>query len=348
MALLLALLPVVVGAQSESSTQRQRVPDTRMSGYWVDPSTGLMWVGRDNFDRDLNWHRAMKYCHDLQLAGYADWRLPEIGELEGLYDTSANALGLAGKRNERGATWHVKGDIFLTGPSWSATRRRDDRGRPAGSALTFRFSDGFRDLYELRVGRRALCVRGDVTVDLALPGLSRIEAARQVGVDYTARRYFDVDNRVAARLEYWSVRIGCEDGVVTRVTWLDAERNCRRWVELTAHLVGDALLDRVYALGLLGVSLASEKRPTDSLLLLERALAMRRERYEDDADAADFQVIAAQVQMAMGNTAAATAFFESAIATYEQAIARASTPQDQYRHRLAAIRKQFAALKLRD
>jgi len=206
--------------------------------------------------------------------------------------------------------------------------------------LTFDFGNGSRDLYELRVGRRALCVRGDLTVDLSLPGLSRVEAARRVGVDYSAPRDFDVENRAAARLEYWSARNGCEDGVITRVRWLGAERNCRRWVELTDHLGGDALLDRVYALGLLGVSLASEKRLTDSLTLLERALAMRRERYDDDADAADFQVIAAQVQIAMGNTAAATALFESAIATYEKEIARPSAPHDQYRQRLAAIRKQ--------
>jgi len=49
---------------------------------------------------------------------------------------------------------------------------------------------------------------------------------------------------------------------------------------------------------------------------------MRRQRYEDDADAADFQVIAAQVHIAMGNAAAATALVESAIVTYEQETAR--------------------------
>ena len=333
--LLLTFLPVVVGAQTQSSAKRhQTAPDTRVRGYWVDPSTGLMWAGMDNFGRDLNWRQATEYCRDLQLAGYADWRLPEIGELERIYDTSR--------------TWRVKGDISLTGPFWSASRRRDDRGRPGGSALTFTFGGGFRDLYELRVGRRALCVRGDVTVDLSLPGLSRVEAARQVGVDFTARRHFDVGNRADARFEYWSVRTGCEDGVVARVTWLSAERNCRRWVELTDHLVGDALLDRVYALGLLGVSLAYEKRLTDSLALLDRALAMRRERYRDDADAADFQMIAAQVQFAFGNTAAATALFESAIATYEKEIARPYSVQEQSHLRLAAIRKRFAELKLRD
>lgn len=89
--------------------------DTRVRGYWVDPSTGLMWAGRDNFGRNMNWHQADKYCRDLQLAGYRDWRLPQTNELEGIYDRSASSQGLGGKHNESPTTWHVKGDIFLTG-----------------------------------------------------------------------------------------------------------------------------------------------------------------------------------------------------------------------------------------
>ena len=335
-------MPVVVGAQAPSSTDQRGAPDTRLRGYWVDPSTGLMWAGRDSFGRDLNWRQANKYCADLQLAGRADWRLPTIVELEGIYDRSASARGLGGKRNDIPTTYHVRGDLFLTGNAWSADRRIDDRGRPSGYALFFDFGNGIRNDGELwfHTFDRALCVRGDVTVDLSLPALSRHEAARQVGVDYTAPRYFDFDNG-AARREYWQARFGCEDAVVSRVPWLNAGRNCRRWVELSDHLVGDALLDRVYALGLLGVSLASEGLLTDSLTSLNRALALRRQRYEDDADAADFQVIAAQVEMAMGNAAAATVLLESAIGTYEKEIARHHSQPEQRRQRLVAIRKRF-------
>jgi hypothetical protein len=120
-----------------------------------------MWAGRDNFGRDLNWRQATQYCRDLQLAGYVDWRLPTIGELEGIYDKSANALGLGGKRNDIAITWHVKGDLFLTGYSWSANRLIDDRGRPGGFALGFHFVTGRRSDDELwfHTGKRALCVR---------------------------------------------------------------------------------------------------------------------------------------------------------------------------------------------
>ncbi|HEX3154952.1 MAG TPA: DUF1566 domain-containing protein [Candidatus Angelobacter sp.] len=57
---------------------------------WVDPSTGLMWAGKDN-GRDVTCKKAVKYCSDLRLAGNSDWRLASLGELEGIYDKGANA-----------------------------------------------------------------------------------------------------------------------------------------------------------------------------------------------------------------------------------------------------------------
>ncbi len=65
-------------------------------GYWIDPSTGLMWAGKDN-GKNVNWRKAVKYCRDLRLAEYSDWRLATIDELQGIYDYSAKAPGLAGK-----------------------------------------------------------------------------------------------------------------------------------------------------------------------------------------------------------------------------------------------------------
>ena len=159
--LLLTLVTFVVGAPARSLTETEQAVDTRVRGYWVDTSTGLMWAGKDNFGRDLNWRQAGKYCGDLRLAGHADWRLPTIGELEGIFDRSANALGLGGKRNERGYPFHVKGDLFLTGDSWSASPVMNAGGRPSGWALLFDFGNGRRydDEVGFRSGKRALCVR---------------------------------------------------------------------------------------------------------------------------------------------------------------------------------------------
>ena len=163
--LLLMLLPSVVGGDAQSSSGGGQVtPDTRVRGYWVDPSTGLMWAGKDNFGRDVNWSQAAKYCLDLRLAGHSDWRLPTIGDLEGIYDKSAKALGLGGKHNEKRYTFHVKGDLLLTGDSWSTSHLPDLRGRPKTSyALLFDFGNGrqYDDEVVFHTGKRALCVRAD-------------------------------------------------------------------------------------------------------------------------------------------------------------------------------------------
>ena len=134
--------------------------DTQTLGYWVDPSTGLMWAAKDNGE-DITWRKAMKYCGDLRLAGYTDWRLPTIVELEGIYDGSGFdaphpknvTLALAGK---------AKGGLRLTGNrEWSSDRVLDDRGHRTGFAWQFDFPHGNRDYEQLGYygSKRALCVR---------------------------------------------------------------------------------------------------------------------------------------------------------------------------------------------
>src|ERR1700761_8028491 len=87
----------------------QSLGDTQARGYWIDPSTRLMWAGKDN-GKDLTWKKAVKYCHNLRLAGDSDWRLPSLRELEGIYDKGAKAPGLMGPGGKETAeTWHVKG-----------------------------------------------------------------------------------------------------------------------------------------------------------------------------------------------------------------------------------------------
>jgi hypothetical protein len=138
------------------------VRENKVPEYWVDPGTGLMWAGKDN-GRDLTWGKAVKYCRNLRLAGNADWRLPSIGELEGIYDKDANAPGLMGPSGKGApSTWHVKGNLFLTGMQWSGNRPTDDRGHPSAYAWRFNFNDGRKydgDEISFSVAKRALCVR---------------------------------------------------------------------------------------------------------------------------------------------------------------------------------------------
>ena len=135
-----------------------------MRGYWVDPSTGFMWAGKDN-GKDVSWKGAVKYCRNLRLAGYSDWRLATIDELRDIYDKTANAPGLAGMHDDDPTMWHVKGNLFLTGDQWSSNQRTDDRGHPSGYVWYFNFNEGRSNddptgwPYSF-VTMRALCVRG--------------------------------------------------------------------------------------------------------------------------------------------------------------------------------------------
>jgi serine/threonine protein kinase len=115
---------------------------------WTDPATGLMWAKKDN-GSSVNWQQATDYCRNLQLAGHADWRLPTIDELQGIYDP-----------NVHNGYWHVKGNLQLSDWPWSSSLENASRG-----AWAFNYDFGTRYLIGLYLddNGRALCVRGSVS-----------------------------------------------------------------------------------------------------------------------------------------------------------------------------------------
>jgi hypothetical protein len=161
-ALLLLSVAALQGSAQSAPESQNRSQDTQTRGLWIDPSTGLMWAARDN-GKDVTWKQAMKYCRDLRLAGYSDWRLASIGELQIIYDKDAKAPGLMGPSGKcTPATWHVKGNLFLTGDQWSSTQKNDDRGHPSGWAWRFDFNEGRSfdgDEITFYTNKRALCMR---------------------------------------------------------------------------------------------------------------------------------------------------------------------------------------------
>lgn len=54
----------------------------------TDHKTGLMWTKNASHFEQVSFDEAKKACGDFVLAGYKDWRLPEIQELESLIDKS--------------------------------------------------------------------------------------------------------------------------------------------------------------------------------------------------------------------------------------------------------------------
>ena len=63
-------------------------------GTVTDNKTGLMWAASDN-GADIDFEDGDRYCKSFAAGGFSDWRLPDIEELEALYDPKAkNTAGL--------------------------------------------------------------------------------------------------------------------------------------------------------------------------------------------------------------------------------------------------------------
>ena len=114
------------------------------SDYWIDPDTHLMWTAADN-GSGLSWIQAQRYCRDLTLAGFHNWTLPSIDDLQ----------RLVGGADSQSA-YRIKAPIKLSGWQWSSTP-----GKQGGEGWALDFGDGGRA--SVAAGdsglNRALCVR---------------------------------------------------------------------------------------------------------------------------------------------------------------------------------------------
>jgi len=70
-------------------------------GTITDRASGLMWMKMDS-RKTMNWKEALEYAENLNYAGYDDWRLPNVKELQSIVDynrapdaTSVSARGPA-------------------------------------------------------------------------------------------------------------------------------------------------------------------------------------------------------------------------------------------------------------
>ncbi len=159
--ILLAVVSMIAGAQSPTENQSM-AQQTQASGYWVDPSTGLMWAGKENAT-PVTWNKAMKYCRAFRLAGYSNWRMATLDELGSLVDKSAPTSERVGNSEILyiNVGRHVRGSLSLTGDPWSSNREKNRFGHPYGDGWFFDFvnSKPSYDLQLFRNTKYALCVR---------------------------------------------------------------------------------------------------------------------------------------------------------------------------------------------
>jgi len=198
--ILVSLVSLVRGAQS---THQDDVlaKETQARGYWVDPSSGLMWAAKDN-GRDINWHQATSYCQRLRLGAYADWRLATIDELEELIDIKAFEPVRVGNSTFWGHSDRdrkVHGGLLLTGREWSSSPVVYDGGSHTRGAWSFdfvnvrRFESGDEADDGLRRhnhDQRALCVRDSNVVSGGETGTGTVVATYAdptTGLTWTAR-----------------------------------------------------------------------------------------------------------------------------------------------------------------
>lgn len=61
-------------------------------GTLTDTKTGLMWQKAEA--GTMTWKEAIEYSDSLVLAGHSDWRLPDPGELQSLFDSISDKSGI--------------------------------------------------------------------------------------------------------------------------------------------------------------------------------------------------------------------------------------------------------------
>lgn len=133
----LAFCVCVLGAGCKPAEERE--PRFEIRGdVALDRATGLAWQREDDgVLRD--WQDAAVYCADLEMGGYADWRLPSLDELTSIVDRN-------NKQQPGLNTAAIDGAVFPNTRStfyWTATAAPGD---PAFVRSVY-FYDGWVDNY---------------------------------------------------------------------------------------------------------------------------------------------------------------------------------------------------------
>ena len=77
-----------------------------------------MWQ-QDTAPSGYSWQDALPYCENLTLAGYNDWRLPDINELQSLVDYSRYLPSIDPVFSNTVSSYHWSSTSYAYGPSYA-------------------------------------------------------------------------------------------------------------------------------------------------------------------------------------------------------------------------------------
>ncbi len=113
----------------------------------------LMWQDDESAKTlNKNWKEAIRYCEELSLAGYSDWRLPNINELLTIVDRSRYkpAINVAFKNISSDFYWYY----------WSSTPSAHSTYADYGNAWSVNFELGHtKDYHDKTDNYNVRCVR---------------------------------------------------------------------------------------------------------------------------------------------------------------------------------------------
>ncbi len=118
----------------------------RINGVVKDNYTKLMWQTSDDGIKK-NWYEAKKYCEELKLKGYNDWRLPTIDELMSIIDKNKYAPAINTK------VFKCRNAYY-----WSSTETNNKKEKRV-DARGISFKNGFNITYFKDYKDYVRCVR---------------------------------------------------------------------------------------------------------------------------------------------------------------------------------------------
>lgn len=137
----------------EIESIRRRILLEKATAVYRPKKSTLIWATKDN-GVDIDWRAAHAYCEQLELAGFDDWRLPGLEELETLLEPMA--------RKE----FSTPDEVALSACCPWSTLRKDDR---AAWSFNFKFRKPFTGSMTHTFELRALCVRDALPADEWVP-----------------------------------------------------------------------------------------------------------------------------------------------------------------------------------